>query len=380
MLGQRDIRLTRGPASTLALRNLSIDRVRLGLSVSGVAVSVMLVLLLRGYLDGAYQQASAYFDHTPGQLVVAQTGTRNTISSASVVSDEAVQTVRGTPGVARAIPVLEAFAVLELHGRKQFAFAVGYDPQIGGGPWSVSSGREPRTGGELVIDRLLADEHEIGLGDRIVILGEPFTVVGLADGTTFWIGTWAFMTKAALEELTRQPGATSFVFVTVADGADEAAVRQRLDDVPGVTALPRDELIENQRRVLGRIYEAPLGLMVAIAYGIGILVVGLVIYSATIERAREYGVLKAIGGSNWVLYRVIVGQALVASIAGAVVGVGLGYASATALELLRPQFNVVIEPAAVAVVLAGSLAMALAGALVPARAIARLAPSEVFRS
>ena len=364
----------------LALRNLAVDWVRLGLSVLGVAVSVMLVLILRGYLDGAYQQASAYFDHTPGQIVVAQAGTRNTISSASILPEAAVEAVRATAGVRRSIPVLEAFAIVELHDRKQFAFAVGYDPQGGGGPWELASGREPRKDGEIVVDRLLADEHDVALGDQIEILGEPFTVVGLAEGTTFWIGTWAFMTKAALEELTRAPEATSFVFVTVDEGADRDAVRQRLDDIPGVTALPRDELIENQRRVLGRIYEAPLGLMVGIAYGVGVLVVGLVIYSATIERAREYGVLKAIGGSNWVLYRVILGQALVASVLGALVGVGLGYGASAALEGIRPQFNIVIEPAAVAVVLAGSLGTAFLGAIIPARAIARLAPSEVFRS
>ena len=35
--------------------------------------------------------------------------------------------------------------------------------------------------------------------------------------------------------------------------------------------------------------------MIAIAFLVGTMVVGLVIYTATIERQREYGVLKAMG-------------------------------------------------------------------------------------
>ena len=38
---------------------------------------------------------------------------------------------------------------------------------------------------------------------------------------------------------------------------------------------------------------------------------GLVIYTATVERQREYGVLKAVGTRNGMLYRVVTLQALI---------------------------------------------------------------------
>ena len=50
----------------LARRNLTHDRVRLVLSITGVALSVMLILLLSGYLAGIYRQASTYLENTPG--------------------------------------------------------------------------------------------------------------------------------------------------------------------------------------------------------------------------------------------------------------------------------------------------------------------------
>jgi ABC-type lipoprotein release transport system permease subunit len=46
---------------------------------------------------------------------------------------------------------------------------------------------------------------------------------------------------------------------------------------------------------------------------------------------------------------------------------------------VKPQFLVAIEPSAIIVTLAAGFVMALTGALVPARAVAALAPAEVFR-
>ena len=75
----------------------------------------------------------------------------------------------------------------------------------------------------------------------------------------------------------------------------------------------------------------------------------------------------------------VTAQAIIASAAGAFTGVGLAYGAGFALMAWRPQFRVEIEPAAVAVVLAASLIMALLAALIPARALGRLEPAEVFR-
>ncbi|MHB8960520.1 MAG: ABC transporter permease [Candidatus Limnocylindrales bacterium] len=255
---------------------------------------------------------------------------------------------------------------------------IGYDPAEGGGPWKLVAGREPAAEGELVIDRTTADQHQITIGDRITLLDSEATVVGLSDETTFWAGSIAFARISTLEALLRSPGVTSFLLVTPAPGIDAADLARRLD-LPGTEVLPKGDMVANDAKLLARVYDAPIGLMVGIAYVVGILVVAIVIYTATIERRREYGAIKAIGARNRVLYRVVASQAIIAGIVGAVVGVGLGYVAGAALMAWRPQFLVAIEPAAVGVVLASSLLMALLAALIPARSVARLEPAEVFR-
>jgi putative ABC transport system permease protein len=362
----------------LARRNLTHDRIRLLLSVAGVALSVMLILLLSGYLAGIYRQAAAYLDNTPGSLVVAQKGVRTFTGSTSFLSTDVLDAVRRAPGVDRAIPIVMQTAILDLHGRKSSTTIIGYDPALGGGPWRLADGREPAADDEIVVDAVMADQHDIAVGDLLTVLDQEMTVVGLSDGTSLWIGSFAFARAEAVQSMLRAPGVWSVIFVTPAVNASMADVRTAIS-VAGAEAYPKADKIEADRKGIARIYDAPLGLMVGIAFVVGVLVVGLVIYTATVERRREYGALKAIGMRNRTLYRLVTTQALIAALAGGLLGVALAAGIGALLVAWRPQFPVAIEPAAVGAAIVASLAMALLAALAPGRAIARLAPAEVFR-
>ena len=362
----------------LARRNLFRDRTRFLLSVLGVAVSVGLILLLSGYRAGVYRQASAYLDNTPGAVVVAEKGIRDFLGTSSVLPADALEAVESTSGVDRVIPVVSSFVIFERHERKDGFFLIGYDPAFGGGPWKLVEGREPAADDELVIDRTTARQHDMTIGDQVSLLDRDATIVGLSDETTFWAGSVAFAPISTLESLLRAPGLRSFLLVTPEAGVSPVTLRDRLA-VPGTEALLKRDVVANDAKLLARVYDAPIGLMVAIAFVVGVLVVGLVIYTATIERRREYGAVKAIGARNRTLYRVVTIQAVIAAFVGAVVGVALAYGAGAALMSWRPQFLVAIEPSAVGIVLASSLFMALLAALIPARSVARLEPAEVFR-
>ena len=362
----------------LARRNLFRDRTRFALSVLGVAASVGLILLLSGYRSGVYQQATAYLQNTPGSVVVAERGIRDFLGTTSVLPPGVQEATRRIPGVDRVIPVVSQFVIFERHDRKDGFFLIGYQPTEGGGPWRLAEGREPAADDELVLDRTTASQHEIAIGDQLRVLDREVTVVGLSDETTFWAGSIAFARITTLESLLRSPGLRSFLLVSPAEGLSADGLRARFT-LAGTEVLLKSEVIANDRKLMARVYDAPIGLMVGIAFFVGVLVVGLVIYTATIERRREYGAIKAIGVRNDILYRLVATQALIAAATGAVLGIGLAYAGGAALMAWRPQFLVTIEPAAVGIALVSSIAMALLAALVPARAMARLAPAEVFR-
>ena len=363
----------------LARRNLFQDKTRLALSVGGVALAVMLILVLNGFLTGMNRQITSYLDRSPGSLIVAQKGVGNLLGATSLLPPSAASEVEVVDGVDKVVPILSQFVILDLHGKKQPAYMIGYEPEQGGGPWEIGEGREPATDTEMVFDGVLARRHNLRIGDTFEIMGQDFTIVGLSAGTTSWMTSFFFIRTSAAEKLLRAPGATSFLLVTPTEGVAPEDLRGRLNDLSGVNALTKGEMAANDLKLFAKIFSAPLRLMVAIAFLVGTMVVGLVIYTATVERQREYGVLKAIGAPNRILYRVVVTQALVAALAGALLGVLLAYGAGQWIMSARPQFLIVFNPRDVVWALLAGLGMALAAALFPARVVAGLAPAEVFR-
>lgn len=364
---------------SLARRNLFQNKTRLALSVTGVALSVTLILVLNGFLAGVYQQSSSYLDNTPGSVVVLQDGVKNFFLGNSMLPSGTVESVREENRVSKVVPLASQFAIFELHGQKQGALMVGYDPTIGGGPWKLAEGRDVRKDDEVVVDLALAQAHGVALGDEIEVAGRDFEVVGISEGTSMWAAGMMFAKKGAVDSLLRTPGATSVLLLTPEKGTTPEELRDRLSGLPGTNVMLKGKVAGNDQDLFAGVLSGPLRLMVGIAVLVGALVVGLVTYTATIERQMEYGVLKAIGARNHVLYRAVAAQAFIAAGIGSTVGVGLAYGAAQLIMGLRPQFVVVIEAEAVGLALLIGLIMALVGALFPARVVARLAPAEVFR-
>lgn len=364
---------------SLAQRNLFQNKVRLSLSAVGVALSVMLILILNGFLTGVHRQATAYLDNTPGSVVIVQEGIRNFFAASSVLPPGTVTSVRETKGVSQALGIASQFVIFELHDEKQGAQVVGYDPKSGGGPWELSEGRDVRADDEAVVDRALAKAHNISVGDKLSIGERDFTVVGISEGTSMWAAGLMFVRKDAAQGLVGSSDATSLLLVTPERGVASTTLRERLGDISGTDAMLKSAMADNDQQLFARAFGGPLRLMVGISLLVGALVVGLVIYTATVERQKEYGVLKAVGARNRMLYRVVTTQALIAASLGSALGVGLAYGASRIIAVLRPEFLVAIEPKAVGWALLMGMVMALLGAILPVRTIAKLAPAEVFR-
>lgn len=363
----------------VARKNLIQEKTRFALSVGGVALAIMLVLILDGFQVGMFRQITSYLDHSEGSLVVAQEGVVNLIGATSLLplgTSAQVEAVEGVQGVA---PILSQFVILDLHDKKQPAYLVGYSPGLGGGPWEIVEGREPEVDEEMVFDRVLAERHEIGVGDRVELMDRSYRIVGLSGGTTSWMTSFLFLRKSAVESLLLSPGATSFLLVAVADGQSPEIIRDRISRLSGVEAMLKSEVQANDSQLLARFFSAPVRLMTGIAFLIGALVVGLVIYTATVERQREYGVLKALGARNRLLYKVVLAQAALAALVGTGLGILLARAASVAIMAARPQFLIVMQADMGGRAIVIGLGMGLLAALFPVRVLGSLAPAEVFR-
>lgn len=363
----------------VAWRQLASEPAKLAVSVLAIAAAVALVLLLTGLRRGMGEQVTLYLDRQP-PVLVGQAGARNFMAQTSVLPEALGERLESVPGVAAAAPISQQFAMLTLHGRRVLPLLVGFDPGRVGGPWSLAAGRAPRAQGEIVLDRVLAEEHALEVGSIVAYRGMPLRIVGLSRGTTAWMTPLAFATRATLNALNRQPRTASFFLVSPSNGVSPAGLAARIEHaVPGVSALTREKAAANDRSLFTGAFKGILLAMTTIAFAVAILVIGLTVYTSTSERGREYATLKAIGFGRGRLVRLAGTQAGALALAGTVVGTGVAFAGLRSAAVLAPKYLIVISTENVALIAAAALVMALVAAFLPARYLARLDPATAFR-
>jgi putative ABC transport system permease protein len=244
----------------------------------------------------------------------------------------------------------------------------------------LKAGRLPSDDDEVVLDGVMAKTHGLGLGDTLEILDEEFTVVGLSDGTTSWMASFIFLEKRGAERIFLTPGLTSFLLLDLDPGADPIAVEARLRRrLRKVEILPVAVVKQNDINLMVKVFAVPLQMMTTIAFAVGTAILGMIIYTATVERRREYGVLKAVGAKNCHLYGLVFQQSLVTALFGLILGIGLAWVAAQGVMNTFPKFLVVLQPSFILATGVVGLLMGLLAALLPAYYVGSLDPARVFR-
>ena len=122
-----------------------------------------------------------------------------------------------------------------------------------------------------------------------------------------------------------------------------------------------------------------ISIMNVVGFVVGLAVVALTVYVATLARRREYGVLKALGARNRVLYRVVLVQAVLSVAFG--FAIGLAFTSLLGFLVARTDLNLELAITAASLAKVGLFAAVIAGlaAILPIRQVAGVDPAVVFR-
>ena len=174
---------------------------------------------------------------------------------------------------------------------------------------------------------------------------------------------------------------TSYVLVKTAAGADPQAVAARLREaLPFNDVYTKDEWARKSRTywVSSTGLGMNMGITVFLGVLVGIVVVAQTLYTSAVEHVKEFGTVKAIGGSNWDIYRILGEQAVIAAVLGFALGGVLSWAMRPAMAKL--YLNVQISPGFAATVFLGTVLMCLGAAVLSFRRVAGIDPALVFRT
>lgn len=371
----------------VARKNLLTERIRLALSVGGVALSVFLIGILLSLYRGWDEKVGEYVEAVPADLWVGSEGTTDFIQAASVLPEGVGVQLGLLPEVDTVSPLIaRPLQMSRAGGDPNDAFdiqLVGYDPAGDlGGPLAIVEGKSPPGPGEVVIDEATRERYGVDIGDRLVRGSQSLTVVGISSGGDFVFSQVAFITiDTAIDFLSLEPETQrTFFLLTLKDPSQTQALAKRLEaDASGATFFTGEQFADQTRdRLLGNILPM-LVVVLIVAFIVGLAVAGLTIYTATVEKSREYGILKAEGFTNRFLYRVVLEQSLVTSALGFILGVGATIILAPFAQDLVPQFVVFVRWQDLLGITGATLLMAIIAAFIPIRRLAQIDPVTVFK-
>jgi putative ABC transport system permease protein len=348
-------------------------------AMGAVAAAVMLVFVAGGLYLGLLDAMIRYPRSLPGEIVVAEAGGSATmLHSSSNLGKDAAETIRALPGVATAYELFGRLAWLDHHGHQALVYLVGVGRQSSFGlPVRLLAGKARPEFDEIVIDEVLARDLRVGIGDTIKIGVVDLRIVGIAAGGNAVLGTYAFIQRGALVLGGIQE--PSYVFVTVGSGVTVPEMVARIDREDGMHAMTREEFGAANQALARQIVLPLIAIVVGIACAVGGTIVGLTLYTVTMERREEYGLMKALGLPDRAVLGAAFAQGGIATGAGVVIGLALGWGLSLVVSVLEPRFVTTMPSWLTLGVAGGAIIAGSVASMIPVRAVARIDPALVFR-
>jgi putative ABC transport system permease protein len=202
-----------------------------------------------------------------------------------------------------------------------------------------------------VVDAGYAKSHKLKAGSDLTIGQVKYTIIGVVrqpqqGGTP----TDVYIPLARAQDISttygRQNNDVNTIYLSVASAADIAAVGKQISALlPGATVTTAAGLASQVTESVASVGKlaGELGRWLAVLVLIAAFAVaGLLTMAAVTRRVREFGTLKAIGWRTRRIVAQVLGESLVIGLAGAVAGIGLGFAGAAIIAAVAPKLSATV--------------------------------------
>lgn len=340
----------------LTIRDMQHRAMRFGLVIVGTTVVFTLLLLMNGISEHFAREPEHTVRAIGADAWLLPAGVSGPFTSATTLDPALAASVSG---VDRADPIVVGRGTIWRDGEPQEIIVVGH--ALGGvGTPPVTEGAAVRGRGQLLADDTLG----LRPGDRIRVGSSEFDVAGLTENTTVLAGLpLVFMSieDSRVSLFRGAPVATAIL------------TRGRPSEVPaGLEILSPATVAEDARRPLERATSS-IDLITFLLWIVSGMIIGGVVYLSSMERRRDFAVMKAVGGSTRGILAGLAGQSLVIAIVAAALASGLQL-------ILVPRFPLTVEVSSGALIQLPVIAcvVALLASIAGMRRVARTDPALAF--
>jgi putative ABC transport system permease protein len=364
-------------------KNLIRRPARSALTAFGVAIAVAAVVSLSGVASGLERSFLELYAERGADLIIQRAGGALQLSSG--IDESVVERIRTLPGVRQVIGGMmdlvsfekfDLFGVI-VNGWPDNSPVLDRVQMVEGQRFSAA-----RPG--VMLGKVLAANLGKHAGDQVQLYGQSMKVVGVFQSFNVFENGAVFMPMARMQTLIDRPHRVTGCIVLADRSGDATAVealRRRIEALdPSISAKPTAEFVRDIAQI--RITRAAAGVTSAIALFMGLLGVIGTMVASVYERGREIGILRAIGWKRRRIVRMVLSEAGLLSLFGAIAGAGGGMLMLTLLSMLPVTGRVVDghwSPLAVGQAMAWALAAGLVGSIYPALWAAGRRPVDAIR-
>lgn len=367
-----------------ALRFILFDKPKSFGALFGIIISTFLVgqnigvfIFLTNAMQAIVQNNNQYI-----WVVDDKTINANQLAALDMRIDRQLKSIEGVEAVYPV--VISAGAAKFENGKTSGLTLIGTQAPEFAGTWRIYSA--PKTAmlpdgavfTEYFDSKTLGDLKE---GEYFEINGKKVYNAGLTRGVRGFGGIYGFTTIERARFLTNYSiNKANLFLVKWEKGADKKQVVSNINQtISGIKAWDANELalstVKEVLRTNG--IAASFGSLIGFAIISGFIIIGLTLYSAAIDRIKDYGTLKAIGATNGYITRLILLQATLIALAGYIVGRALVEGFRKGIENSGTIFSypLYVEFGLIFIV----FFIALGGSFFAINRINSLEPAQVFR-
>ena len=345
------------------------------LSVLLIGVPATLILTLVGLSHGMIADAQRRARGSGADINVRAATSKNVLmQTGAAIPEEALKFFAKQPHVVAVMGVathpIEVTMIVNGVDLDQLERMSGKLQYLFGGPF--------RGEYDVIIDRYYADQKKKRIGDTLDFMGQRWHVSGIVDGGKL---AHILVPLKTLQTLDASSNRLSQIFLKLDNPANtDAVIKDLRKQLPDYTIISMEELTSMiQESVNSQGLSAFVNVIMGIGVVIGFAVVCLSMYMSVLQRTREIGILKSLGGSKAFILNVILYEAWIMGTAGTVLGILLSFGAKYVIETLEPaSFQMDIAFLWWPLVLALTLAAATLGGLYPGLSAARHDPIEAL--
>lgn len=240
----------------------------------------------------------------------------------------------------------------------------------------IFEGRPYEAPYEALVDEMYSRQMDASVGDTIELMGHDFEVVGIVETGKM---SRVFIPLETMAELQGWGDRLSQIYLKLEDPARARDVIEQLRVMmPDRSVISVEDFLALTATSVRQMSSQFVNIIISIAVAIGFIVVMLAMYTAILERTREIGILKAIGGSKRFIGTIVLRETIAVTVVGILVGYCLSVVGQRLVALKYPLVPVLLLPDWMAGAAALTIVGSIAGATYPAWKAASADPCDVL--